>query len=137
MIPLQSAIENIKLFYADIRQDLSTYQFSLGGNWDYDHGYFDRGLDEANKVWLRIPFQVVNGVLDADREDTKTEIKLGKPFVLKHIYNEGLDPEARYMTYGGLLDQFQDPLEKDADVEEEWIQKAAALLKQVEQRILR
>jgi hypothetical protein len=135
MISLQSSLEHVETRLSEAKKYLHNYGFTIGGNWDYQHGCFDHSLDGVNKVWLRIPFQVTQGVLDREEDDSKAEISLGTPFVLKHVYNEGMDPEAAYMTYGGLLDQFQDPLDKDADIEPKWIEKASVLLKQIEEDV--
>jgi hypothetical protein len=135
--PLQSTIENKEEAFDSVRNYLHGYEFTLGGNWDYEHGSFDRHLDEAHKVWLRIPFQVTQGVLDGDTDDTDAMIQIGTPFVLKHVYNEGLDKEAHvHASAGSLIDQFQEPVDKDAPVEEQWVSKAERLLKEVEQNWL-
>jgi hypothetical protein len=132
MIPLQSELANREEPFEQVRDYLYEFEFALGGNWEYEHGYFDRYLDEAHKIWLRIPFQVTYGVLDGDSNATDAIICVGTPFVLKHIYNEGLDKEARINTAGGLVDQFQEPLDKDAPVEDEWVDKAKEMLNKVE-----
>jgi hypothetical protein len=133
MKKLESQLEHQTIALDEFRDTLAGFDFTLGGNWDYDHGYFDRPLDEAHKVWLRIPFKVEHGTADLDNEDTKATVEIGKPFVLKHVYNEGLDPKAEAETYGALIDQFQTPIESDADVESEWIAKGTELLRKVEQ----
>ncbi|MFH5185881.1 YugN family protein [Paenibacillus sp. TAB 01] len=132
MIPLQSGLVNREEAFDQVREALHRFEFALGGNWDYDHGYFDRYLDEAHKVWLRIPFQVTHGALDGDTEATDAIIRLGEPFVLKHLYNEGLDREAQVNTLGALVNQFQEPVDKDAAVEDKWVQQAKRLLTEVE-----
>lgn len=132
MIPLDSAIVNREEAYDQIRDYLQQHQFTLGGNWEYDHGYFDRALDEDNKVWLRIPFGVTHGRLEGDTGSTDAIIRIGSPFVLKHLYNEGLDKEAQVNTYGALIDQFQEPVDKDAPVNDKWVDKAKAILLEVE-----
>lgn len=132
MKPLISKLEDVQDAFDNVRERLHEYDFSLGGNWDYDHGYFDRNLDEANKVWLRIPFQVVNGTLDGDTEESDAIVRIGAPFVLKHVYNEGLDRNAEAETVGAMVDQFQTPVDADADVEEKWVDRAAELLLKVE-----
>jgi hypothetical protein len=132
MKPIQSSLEHMVESFDDVRNRLAAYQFTVGGNWEYDHGYFDRPLDEAHKVWLRIPFHVTNGAVDADTEETGATVEIGRPFVLKHVYNEGLDPTADAETGGALIDQFQSPLDSDAEIEEKWISNAANLLHQVE-----
>ncbi|MGQ7889969.1 YugN family protein [Paenibacillus sp. WC2504] len=130
---ISSSLEQVKESFDSVRDHLQEFDFALGGNWDYDHGYFDRSLDEANKVWLRIPFQVVTGRIDGDTEATDAIVEVGTPFVLKHVYNEGLDQEAEAETYGAMIDQFQAPLDPDAAVEDKWVKEAAGLLKKVEQ----
>lgn len=134
MKPIQSALENRTGSFDRIRDHVQRFQFTLGGNWDYDHGSFDRALDEAHKVWLRLPFEVTRGRLEGDdATNPGTAIMMGTPFVLKHIYNEGLDAEAVPRTYGALVDQFQDPIDRDAEVEDHWVEKARNILREVEQ----
>jgi hypothetical protein len=133
MITLTSELENVVEEFIHLNDYLGKFEFTLGGNWDYEHGYFDRSLDEDNKVWLRIPFQVTSGMLDGDSDDSDAVVQLGSPFVLKHIYNEGLDPEAVPHVYGSLINQFQEPLESDAAVESNWVERAKQILQQVEQ----
>jgi len=137
MIPINSKLESCEQSFADVQQVLDTH-FLLGGNWDYDHGSFDCALDEENKVWLRLPFTVVTGTLEGDtiaEQDHLTTIRFGQPFVLKHVYNEGLDPEAAMRTAGAMLDQFQPPLDPDAEIEHHWVEKASEMLTAVEQRL--
>jgi hypothetical protein len=132
MKPLTSKLDQVQESFDSVRAHLQQHEFVLGGNWDYDHGYFDRNLDEANKVWLRIPFQVVTGRLEGDMEATDAFVQIGTPFVLKHVYNEGLDSEAEAESYGALIDQFQTPLDVDGEVEDKWVQEASQLLTEVE-----
>lgn len=128
---VHSELENIEGFYGNVNAYMQEHDFTLGGNWDYEHGYFDRSLDERNTVWLRIPFQVIKGVLDGEKEDSKTEVRIGQPFVLKHLYQDGLDEEAGAMVFGSLINQFQSPKDSDAEVESEWVQKAEEILKKM------
>ncbi|PYI57588.1 YugN family protein [Paenibacillus flagellatus] len=133
MKPIQSVLENRTDEFDRFKDYAQRFGFTLGGNWDYDHGSFDRALDEANKVWLRLPFEVIRGRLEGgESTNTGTQIQFGQPYVLKHLYNEGLDAEAVPRTYGALVDQFQDPVDKDADVEEHWVNRGTELLRQVE-----
>ncbi len=136
MISLPSALENREDSFDRIREVLEQHRFSLGGNWDYDHGCFDRSLDEAQKVWLRIPFRVTEGHADSETKFSDAVIQIGTPFVLKHVYNEKLDPEAPVQVTGGLFNQFQEPADKDADVEDVWVDKASELLKEVEKALV-
>lgn len=118
--------------YVVSREALSEQGFTLGGNWDYDHGSFDCALDDANKVWLRLPFDVTVGNLDGESDDNDTEIRFGQPYVLKHVYNEGLDREAQPAVMGAVLNQFSDPLDPDDKIESEWIEKAERKLREAE-----
>jgi hypothetical protein len=133
MKPLSSSLEQVQETFDKVRFQLEQFDFNLGGGWDYDHGYFDRSLDEANKVWLRIPIQVITGRIDGDVEATDAVVEVGTPFVLKHVYNEGLDPAAELETAGALVDQFQAPLDSDAGIEDKWVKEAASVLDKVEQ----
>ncbi|KPV55076.1 hypothetical protein QJ48_35120 [Paenibacillus sp. A3] len=132
MVPLDSTLQGREEPFEHVRSYLHEHEFALGGNWDYEHGSFDRYLDEGHKVWLRIPFEVTSGVLDGDTDSTDAFVRIGTPFVLKHVYNEGLDQEAQARTYGALMDQFQEPLDKDGTVEDKWVDRAASLLREIE-----
>jgi hypothetical protein len=134
LIAIISELENKVEDFTTLHDFFGGFEFTLGGNWDYEHGYFDRFLDEAHKVWLRIPFEVTSGTLDGDSDASNAIVKLGTPFVLKHIYNEGLDPEAVPNVYGSLINQFQEPVDKDADVETHWVEQAKHILHEVEER---
>lgn len=132
MIELQSGIENREEDFSAVRKTLEALQFTLGGNWDYEHGSFDRALDGEDKVWLRLPFRVIGGTLDSEQEERDVTIRFGRPYVLKHLYREGTDPTAEKEIYGGLIDQFQVPTDPDAEVEPEWAEKAKQTLSEVE-----
>ncbi|QJD87625.1 YugN family protein [Cohnella herbarum] len=132
MHALPSALTSKVRDYVVSREALSEQGFTLGGNWDYDHGSFDCALDEANKVWLRLPFDVTVGNLDGESDDNDTEIRFGQPYVLKHVYNEGLDREAQPGVMGAVLNQFSDPLDPDDKIESEWIEKAERKLREAE-----
>jgi hypothetical protein len=134
MKALTSKLEQVQESFDSVRAHLIDHEFTLGGNWDYDHGYFDRYLDEAHTVWLRIPFQVVTGRLEGDTEATDALVRIGTPFILKHLYNDGLQPDARAATYGALVDQFQTPVDSDAEVEDKWIRQASGVLNEVERK---
>ncbi len=134
MKAISSKIENIKQSYAEAESLLHEFGFILGGNWDYQHGYFDKHLDDKHTVWLRIPFQVISGTLEGDTFATDTAIQLGLAFVLHHQYNEGLDPKAEVHVVGALWDQFQTAVDADADVQEKWVKQASEVLQQVEDK---
>lgn len=134
MIPLSSSLENKDETFDTAREYLETYGFSLGGNWNFHNGLFDISLDKAQKVWLRLPFEVKSGTLDGESEDTDAIIQFQQPFLLKHLYNEGIDHGASPKIVGALFDQFQDPVDKDAHLEQEWVDIGKELLQKVEQK---
>ncbi|CAM4305325.1 hypothetical protein FHS16_000655 [Paenibacillus endophyticus] len=132
MIPISSVLESREQHFLQTKELLESRQFTLGGNWEYDGGSFDRSLDESHKVWLRIPFEVVAGHIDSGEADNEATIKMGTPYVLKHLYREGNDPEASVRVVGALFDQFQAPTDPDAHIEPKWIDQAKAALDEVE-----
>jgi hypothetical protein len=115
--------------FTDARDQLAVSGFTIGGNWDYDRGSFDRELDEDGKVWLRLPFRVTSGELDAEKSAQDTLIRFESPFVLKHLYEEGIDRDA---VGAGMLNQFQDPADADAEIEPEWVEAGQAALTEAE-----
>lgn len=135
MIRLHSPLSHLELQYSDLKSHLTPDHFVLGGNWDYYFGCFDRSLDREQKVWLRIPFKVLEGRLCGEKEHVDAYIKIGNPFVLNHLYEEG-NSEADAMTIGALFNQFQPPADPDAPVDDEWIVEAKKHLNNVEKRIL-
>jgi len=136
MISLSSKLENVEEAFVNVHEYLGDHNFSLGGNWDYDHGYFDRNLDEERKVWLRLPFHVTHSTMEGESDQSDAVIKFGQPFVLKHLYNEGLDNMAEAKVVGALVDQFQKPVDPDADVEPSWVAQAEDVLRKVEEGLL-
>ncbi|MHA6483163.1 YugN family protein [Paenibacillus sp. strain BS8-2] len=135
MIPISSSLQDQEKKFTDIHAKLMEWQFVLGGNWDYDGGSFDRALDEENKVWLRIPFQVIDGNIDSELSENNAQIRFDQPYVLKHIYNEGNDPEASVQVVGAMFNQFQSPVDPDAEIEQRWVERGQAVMRQVEQVI--
>jgi shikimate kinase len=136
MISLRSTLEGREMEFGSINAYLKQYKFSLGGNWSYDHGSFDRALNEEQTVWLRVPFDVTRGAVDSEDDYPEAVVRMGAPFVLRHLYQEGPDAEAVPRVYGSLVDQFQDPVDKDAQVDETWVQQASELLSRVEQGLM-
>lgn len=132
MITLESTLENKVLDFIHAKNKLEELEFTLGGNWDYDSGCFDKALDERNTVWLRIPFQTTLGELDSEVRDAEVRIKMGTPFVLKHLYREGSDPSADMRLIGAFTDQFQSPADPDAAVEPHWTEEARTVLRKAE-----
>lgn len=133
MQSIPSSLTSQEQEFVVVSNALSEHGFSLGGNWDYDRGSFDCALDgEAQKVWLRLPFDVTNGNLDSETQENDAKIRFGEPYVLKHIYNEGLDKEAQPGVFSAAFSQFSDPVDPDAKIESRWIDEAKRKLREVE-----
>jgi hypothetical protein len=133
VIALPSSITGKEQNLGVVKQYLESHGFSIGGNWDYDGGYFDCSLDEAQKLWLRIPFAATRGAVDSEAADTDARIKIGEPFVLKHLYNEGTSDQVPARIVGGLTDQFQEPVNPDAELSRDEVKQAESLLRRVEE----
>ncbi|WP_126425291.1 YugN family protein [Brevibacillus marinus] len=135
MEQLDSTIVGKRGSFGQIRDILAEDGFTLA-NWDYDRGFLDRQLDDQAMVFLRIPIEVRHGYLD----EGDAQIELGTPFVLKHIYQTGVDENTGYQSgnlVAPLTNQFQEPLEKDAPLEEAWVRKAEMVLRRIERKLER
>ncbi|MBW5446911.1 hypothetical protein GE107_12655 [Cohnella sp. CFH 77786] len=132
MFPISSPLTSQVQEFVPFRSAAAERGFTLGGNWDYDHGSFDCALDEAKQVWLRLPFEVTIGNLDSETEENDAKIRFGEPYVLKHVYNEGLDREAHPRGMGAMLDQFSDPVDPDDGIEPHWIEQAKRKIREIE-----
>lgn len=135
MIQLDSGIENQLYAFDDLENILKRLGFVIGGNWDYDHAYFDYKIesDEEKYVYLRIPVTTEIGNLD----EAGAQVRIGKPFVLAHRYESGIDHHnSEIGNFTGMINQFQAPEEKDAHVDNIYKEKAEQVLKQVEHALL-
>ncbi len=120
--------------YGDLSETFAQYQFTLGGNWDYDRGSFDRILAEDGEatIYLRVPFEVTEGELDAP----EAKVVLGTPYVIKHVVQadttlneEGFD--------SGLMNQFQEPVDPDASLDPRWAEEGRRVVEEVGRALLR
>jgi hypothetical protein len=131
MKPIQSSLPGTRGTFGYFREALQP-AFTLA-NWDYERGFFDRKLDEQGMVYLRLPVKVLQGELDS----ADAWLELGTPFVLKHVYQkdveEDIGPYAPVAS--AVMNQFQEPVDKDANIEARWIRKAEAIVKEVENRL--
>ncbi|GIO08245.1 hypothetical protein J31TS6_42730 [Brevibacillus reuszeri] len=130
MKTIKSSLQGTKGTFGYLREALPNFTLA---NWDYEHGFFDRVLDDRNMVFLRLPVKVVTGELDS--EDAWLEI--GEPFVLRHVYQTGVEEDIGYMEpmVSGVMNQFQEPVDKDAQIDPRWIRKAEAIVKELENRL--
>lgn len=130
MITLESKVENVKESLYALEEKLKPLGYMIGGNWDYDHGYFDYKLDgETGYQFLRVPFVAIDGTLDANG----AFVQLGKPFLLSHKFQRGLDDHAHVGNGKASFDQFQEPQDPDADVPEDAVEAGKQLVKELEQ----
>ncbi|MDQ0229809.1 YugN-like family protein [Metabacillus malikii] len=133
MIELTSKLDGKVFQLTHLEEKLKPLGYDIGGNWDYDHGYFDYKIDsEVGYQYLRIPFIAVDGQLDVPN----TTVKLGTPFLLSHKYQIGLDDNARIGNLTAAINQFQEPQDKDATFPDEYIDDGKALVSKLEAILL-
>ena len=87
MIILPSRLKNTVVAYLYARSQLSSRGYDVGGNWDYEMGYFYYVLDESTRTnYLRIPFYACRGSI----EDKNGVIRMGNPYLLSVYDKMGL-----------------------------------------------
>jgi hypothetical protein len=129
MITVSSHLENLEFKLIDLENQLKPLGYVIGDNWDYDHGYFDYKLSgDVGYQFVRIPFTAVDGSVDSDG----CRVKLGKPFLLSHKYQRGLDDFAETGTFSGTFNQFSEPQDPDAEFPKELIAEGKQKIKEVE-----
>ncbi|WP_050182822.1 YugN family protein [Domibacillus robiginosus] len=116
MLKLQTDLEGKTARFGDIRDQMNELGYDLGGNWGYDAGSFDSTLwcDKNEKVYLRLPFTVLDGMLD----EYDAFISFQTPFVIKHVVNIGLEKDKHSLLTASGFNQFQDPVDPDAQIQE-------------------
>jgi hypothetical protein len=126
MIEIPSSVEGKQFDLYKLEQMLKPIGYSIGGSWDYDHGAFDYKIDdEVGYQFLRLPFSAIDGQLDA----RNCTVELGRPFLLSHKYQIGLDD---HIGDTGTLNQFSEPVDKDASFPEKYIETGKTLVKELE-----
>ncbi|AMX82482.1 hypothetical protein GS3922_01580 [Geobacillus subterraneus] len=133
MIEIPSRLEGKQFSLHQLEQTLKPLGYAIGGGWDYDHGYFDYKIaDHLGYQFLRVPFQAVDGQLDSHG----TTVELGRPFLLAHKYQRGIDDFADVGNAGAAFNQFAEPQDPDATVPEPYISVGKALVQELERRLL-
>lgn len=133
MIEIQSTIEGKHFDLYKLEQILKPLGYSIGGNWDYDHGSFDYKIDdEVGYQFLRVPFRSIDGQLDA----RNCTVELERPFLLSHKYQIGLDDHAEIGNASATFNQFQEPQDKDASFPEKYVDLGKSLVKELEQTLV-
>jgi hypothetical protein len=125
----QTALENQKGRFGEIHQLLQEQGFEEGGNWEYDHGFFDRKLqDHPGYLFVRIPVFIEQGAFGED----EAQVRLGAPLLLRHKYQIGNDDDVNIDVFDASLNQFQEPVDSDASLKQEDIEKGRKVIQQVE-----
>lgn len=133
MIELPSKVEGMQFDLYKLEQKLKPIGYSIGGNWDYDSGAFDYKIDdEAGYQFLRLPFSAIDGQLDA----RNCMVELGRPFLLAHKYQIGLDDHANAGTLSGTLNQFSNPVDEDASIPDQYTDLGKSLVEELETKLL-
>jgi hypothetical protein len=128
MIEIPSQLEGQSFNLYKLESSLKPIGYVIGGNWDYDHGYFDYKIDdEVGYQYLRVPFTAVDGQLDSQN----TTVQLGRPFLLSHKYQIGLDDHVS-VPDPGTLNQFSEPQDPDAEFPVKYIDLGKSLVKELE-----
>jgi hypothetical protein len=133
MIEIPSRLEGKNFQLYKLEEQLKPLGYMIGGNWDYDHGYFDYKIDDEDGYqFLRIPFKAVDGQLDSHG----TTVEIGRPFLLSHQYQSGLDDHADVGNLGAAFNQFSEPQDPDAAFPEKYISVGKVLVQELEHRLL-
>ncbi|MCE7792292.1 YugN-like family protein [Salipaludibacillus sp. CUR1] len=132
MIEIPSRLENNTFKLIDLEKKLKPVGYVIGGGWEYDHGYFDYKMaDNGSYLFVRLPFEAVDG----EELDVKgVHVTLGRPFLLAHKYQRGLDDNVH--DPNPLLNQFSEPQDPDAEFPQEWVQTGREYVSELEQIIL-
>lgn len=111
MIYLDTAIEGKQMAFGYAKHMLKQVGLELSGSWEYDRGIFDGIMhrEGGETIYMRVPFQVIEGELDRD----DAWIEFLKPFIIKHVVHLGLDKDSHSLLEATGLSQFQKPLDKD------------------------
>lgn len=133
MIEIASSLEGKTFPLYQLEEELKPKGFSIGGNWEYDHGYFDYQMGiEDGYHFLRIPFRAVDGQLDSHG----TSVEIGRPFLLAHKYQEGLDDHSFVGNVQAAMNQFAEPADKDAEVPDKYVDLGKSLVQELEKNLL-
>lgn len=132
MIKLEnSVLEGKRATFGDVRNLFLSHGCSFCSNFEYDQGKFDALLwrENGESIYLRIPFDVIEGELD--RSDAY--IQFGTPYLIKHVVNLGLDYDENSLLSASGFNQFQKPIDKDGHIRDKskWEQMGEEAIEQV------
>ena len=129
MIEIRSKLEGKQLGLDQLEQLLKPLGYAIGGNWDYDQGFFDYKIaDEGGYLFLRLPFKAIEGQLDS----SGCKVEMQRPFLLAHIYEAGLDDHVHSGNASASFNQFSEPVDKDASFPEQFVVIGRSLVNDVE-----
>ncbi|MRH44773.1 hypothetical protein GH741_19165 [Aquibacillus halophilus] len=133
MIPVTSDLENKVFPLYELEKQLKPLGYVIGGNWDFNEGSLDyRMSDEDGYQFIRLPFKAEEGMLDSPG----AIVRLGQPFILTHVFQAGVEDHADNGVIQGMINQFQSPVDKDAEVPEKYVEKGKRLIEQLEHLLL-
>ncbi|MFZ4450797.1 YugN family protein [Salibacterium aidingense] len=131
MMEIQSKLEGHRFVLHDLEKKLEPLGYDIGGGWEYDHGYLDYKMSvDGDYQFFRVPFQAVEGEL----EQKGVKVAIGRPFVLTHQYQRGNDDVEE--PHNAVVNQFQEPVNPDAEVPASYLEQGERLNKELEQILL-
>lgn len=134
MIKLKSNIDGKQFTLLKLKDTLEPMGYTVGGNWDYDHGYLDYKIAETEgNQYLRVPFVAIDGEV----EDPNCKVKLGTPFLLSHEYEDEIDEEGNVGNVSATFNQFKEPKDKDAEFPTEFEAKGKVLVAKLEAALVK
>jgi hypothetical protein len=133
MIELSSRLEGKTFDLYELESVMKPMGYVISGNWEYDHGYFDYKIDDSDGYqFLRVPFRAVDGQLDA----IGATVRLQKPFLLSHQYQDDIDNGGNIGNVSASINQFQEPKNPDAEFPETYIGLGKSLVHDLEKKLL-
>ncbi|TDQ40396.1 YugN family protein [Aureibacillus halotolerans] len=130
MEQLSSALDGLQMKLSQLAERLEASGFTLGSNWEYDHGYYDYNLPaDGTYYFLRIPVKTT-GIGEIDDPDAL--VSVGTPLVLGHQYQRSLDDHANIGNLSASFNQFQEPEDKDTTIPDDIIEAAKQKLAEAE-----
>lgn len=133
MIKLSSQLEGKTFALYELETVMKPMGYDISGNWDYDHGYFDYKIDDADGYqFLRVPFRAVEGQLDSNG----AVVQLQRPFLLSHQYQDEVDDEGIIGNISASFNQFQEPKNPDAEFPQNYVGLGKSLVHDLEKKLL-
>ncbi|MCY8839597.1 YugN-like family protein [Bacillus atrophaeus] len=133
MITIPSAIEGESFSLHDLEQIMKPLGYVISGGWEYDHCFFDYKIDDKDGyLFLRVPAEAKQGQLD----ESGAAVRMGTPFLLRHVYQAELDDHAGSGQFQSMFNQFSEPERRDADIDQAYMDIGISLVKELEDVLL-